>query len=121
MGVVVDSSEYTVTSLASSTSASKLHTFTLPVGRWIVNVSVRFPSNSTGRRHAELRSSGATSEYGLAYMDEKKAVTSGQSFCSFTFAMKTESEASWEIWGLQNSGSALSNVLVRINWIGMTG
>ena len=111
----------TVSSLASSTTASTLGNFTLPKGTWEVNVRVKFPANTTGRREIFLSTSNTGSSYGISYDDMRKPVTSGKTVCKFSCYITVTADTVFYVRGYQNSGSALASVTVDVDWIGIPG
>ena len=111
--------QQTKSSLASGTTLTNLGSFSLPAGRWMLNVSVKYPTNATGRRYMNISLSSAGTDYGISYMDDRKAVTGGVTICSMHCWMKVTSATTFYVNGYQNSGSTLSNIYVNVNYIGM--
>ena len=99
----------TSTSLSSGTTMQNLASFTLTKGTWMVSASVRFASNSTGRRAINLANSSGGSALNLRWGDSSEATNGAYTYLHLASSIVVAGvRGTYYINGYQNSGSALT-------------
>lgn len=97
------------TSLSSGTTLQELDNFTLTKGLWMTTVTVRYASNATGRRSANISNTSGGSAYNVRWGDTNTAVSGAYTYLHMASTLEvTAASATFYINGYQNSGSALS-------------
>ena len=105
-----------VSSVASGTSFTSLYNFDIATGTYILNITVVWASNATGRRCAGLSTNTSTTNQGYHMVDNQAAVNGAKTFCHMTQVIKLTSATTYYVLGYQNSGSALG-AEIRVNYI----
>lgn len=96
-----------VLTLASGTWKT-VCSITLPRGSWLVFFTIRFQSNSTGRRYALLsRSQDSSSGYSIQSSHSVAPVNGSYTHAKAVEFIHANSEETWYVNAYQNSGSSL--------------
>ena len=103
---------------ATGTTVLTLGSFTLPKGQWQVDATVRWNSNSSGRRYM-LVSTASTATTAI-YEDTAAPVNGSVTHCRTNFAVNNTAANTWYVRGFQNGGASLA-AYVRIYYIGTPG
>ena len=103
---------------ATGTTVLTLGSFTLPKGQWQVDATVRWNSNSSGRRYMLV--STASTATSAIYEDTAAPVNGGVTHCRTNFAVDNTAQKTWYVRGFQNGGASLA-AYVRIYYIGTPG
>lgn len=102
IGTVKDAYLSAAKSIANSTSTS-LCSFSLEAGVWLVHAWVRFPSNATGSRVANIAASGAAD-----WQASMAAVNGNVSQLHFTRILAPTSATTYHLNAIQTSGAAMT-------------
>lgn len=117
--IVTDDASYT--SLATGTDTN-IYDFTVPPGRWHLDIVVRFPANATGYREIHLANSSGTS-LGILYTDTRSAVSGRVSYTHISAPYQVSSSTPLKLYAIQNSGSAMGTsdnpIYVRFSRYGL--
>lgn len=96
-------------SLSSGTTMQNLGDFTLTKGLWAISITVRFNSNATGRRAANLSNTSGGSAYNVRWGNTTAAVNGAYTYLHLSSSIDvTAASAQFYINAYQNSGSALT-------------
>lgn len=109
--------------IASSTSWSSVATITIPAKRiCLIEIAVRFPSNTTGYRAVNVSSTAGGTRESHRFQDMRTAVPTTFTYCHlvFTYSNTDSSDRTRYINLIQNSGSTMSGIILtyRITEIG---
>lgn len=120
--VVGDTFSPTSSTNMQNNTITRCGSFTLPPGLWVVQVSMRYGNNSTGRREVWLSQdpNDPYPEINIRSRANQMAVSGDQTYVTFTTMIKvTGSEmAQFFICGYQNSGVTLA-AMPRACWYGL--
>ena len=95
------------TSLASGTTSTSLGTFALNAGTWVVMVTFRFASNSSGRRFGSVSTTAGGSAVDSALVLTAAPANGAITYYNVSSYLRPTSSTTYHINAYQNSGSAL--------------
>lgn len=97
--------------LASGTTGTDIATFTLTTGKWIVECTGRFESNSTGDRMIRLSTTAGGAATNYSQLSLVRAASGGRTYTNFTCPITvTESQRTLHLVAYQTSGGNLGVV-----------
>ncbi len=106
--------------LASSGTWSKMASFHVAAGIWLVSVALQYPSNATGIRGIGIYAGTSTSPTdvsGVKYQQTVNAVNGAATNIVLTIPLQVATERDILIMGRQTSGSSMDDIKIRASWL----